>query len=106
MDILSIRGMQQVVYFFVFDHNVPVQAAGSLNPVFHDSLDPIFRPGDLSAVPSYSVCLQPGQLLFVPAGSPHQVRLWPDAIVTELNCLYSVFRWKTPRIAWLCPETL
>ena len=55
----------------------PPEAAGSLNPVFYDSMDPVFRPEDdiLQDIPHYSLNLGPGQLLFVPAGSPHKVIL-------------------------------
>lgn len=63
----------------------PSEAAGSLGPVFPDSLDPVFRPGPLPPVPSYSLSLRPGQLLFVPAGSPHQVENTEDSVAVSGN---------------------
>lgn len=64
----------------------PPEVAGSLGPIFYDSLDPVFTPGtDLSHLPSYSVHLQPGQLLVVPAGSPHQVENLSDSIAVSGN---------------------
>ena len=77
MDILSVRGMRYSKLFPI-STLLTVQAAGSLGPVFPDSLDPVFRPGPLPPVPSISLSLRPGQLLFVPAGSPHQVMARPN----------------------------
>ena len=64
----------------------PPEAAGKLGPKFHDSLDPVFTPGPtLGLLPSYSVLLRPGQLLCVPAGSPHQVENITDSVAVSGN---------------------
>ena len=54
----------------------PPESTSHLQPVLYDSLDPVFKsgPDEPLDVPSYTVNLQPGQLLFVPAGSPHKVK--------------------------------
>ena len=60
---------------------------GSLNPKFYDSLDPIFRPSkdQLESLQCYSVELLPGQLLFVPSGSPHRVENITDTVAVSGN---------------------
>jgi len=60
---------------------------GSLNPKFYNSLDPIFRPSQdqLDALICYSVELEPGQLLFVPSGSPHRVENMQDTVAVSGN---------------------
>ena len=60
---------------------------GSLNPKFYDSLDPIFRPSkdQLESLQCYSVELLPGQLLFVPSGSPHMVENITDTVAVSGN---------------------
>ena len=64
----------------------PPEVAGRLGPKFYSSLDPVFRPGpDLASLPSYQVTLRPGQLLFVPAGSPHQVENLSDTVAVSAN---------------------
>ena len=65
----------------------PPEAAAELNPVFYDSLDPVFRVSDdvSENVPHYSVRLKPGQLLFVPAGSPHRVENIKDSVAVSGN---------------------
>ena len=64
----------------------PAEAAGKLGPRFYESLDPVFRPGPhLPLLPSYSVNLRPGQLLCVPAGSPHQVENLADSVAVSGN---------------------
>ena len=64
----------------------PPETAGRLGPTFYSSLDPVFRPGpDLPSLPSYSLTLLPGQLLFVPAGAPHRVENISDTIAVSAN---------------------
>ena len=64
----------------------PPEVAGRLGPTFHSSLDPVFSSGpDLPSLPSYSLTLRPGQLLFVPAGSPHQVDNIKDSLAVSAN---------------------
>ena len=64
----------------------PPEVAGRLGPRFYSSLDPVFRPGpDQASLPRYSVTLRPGQLLFVPAGSPHQVENISDTLAVSGN---------------------
>lgn len=65
----------------------PADQVANLNPVFLDSMDPVFRPSedDLSRVPCYSLDLAPGQLLFVPSGCPHRVDNLEDSIAVSGN---------------------
>jgi hypothetical protein len=37
----------------------PAESAGSLGPVFADSMDPVFRPGQLASIPSYTLGMLP-----------------------------------------------
>ena len=61
-------------------------AEGQLQPMFlNNSLDPVFRARDDSNVPSYCVHLKPGQLLFVPGGSPHKVENLKDSVAVSGN---------------------
>ena len=61
--------------------------SGALNPKFYDSLDPVFRPtlDQMESVKCYSVVLEPGQLLFVPSGSPHRVENIQDTVAVSGN---------------------
>ena len=37
----------------------PAESAGGLGPVFVDSMDPVFRPGQLNSLPSYTLGMSP-----------------------------------------------
>ena len=37
----------------------PPESAGGLGPVFADSMDPVFRPGQLASIPSYTLGMLP-----------------------------------------------
>jgi hypothetical protein len=37
----------------------PAESAGGLGPVFADSMDPVFRPGQLASIPSYTLGMLP-----------------------------------------------
>jgi hypothetical protein len=41
----------------------PPESAGSLGPVFADSMDPVFRPGQLASIPSYTLGMSPRFML-------------------------------------------
>ncbi|XP_023323479.1 bifunctional arginine demethylase and lysyl-hydroxylase JMJD6 isoform X3 [Eurytemora carolleeae] len=65
----------------------PPERAGDLNPVFFDSMDPVFNPSidSFHNIQHYSVDLRAGELLFVPAGSPHQVQNTEDTVAVSGN---------------------
>ena len=63
----------------------PPDAEGHLQPMFYDSMDPVFKATDVDNVPSYCVHLKPGQLLFVPGGSPHKVDNVKDSVAVSGN---------------------
>jgi len=69
----------------------PPRAAGDLSPSFSDSMDPTFNPSqeELDNVSCYSIELQPGELLFVPAGSPHKVENLDDTVAVSGNFVNS-----------------
>jgi len=60
---------------------------GSLNPKYYDSLDPIFSPDKktLESLDSYNICLEEGDLLFVPGGSPHRVENIEKSVAVSGN---------------------
>jgi hypothetical protein len=37
----------------------PPENAGGLGPLFADSMDPVFRPGQLASIPSYTLGMLP-----------------------------------------------
>jgi hypothetical protein len=37
----------------------PAESAGGLGPLFADSMDPVFRPGQLASIPSYTLGMLP-----------------------------------------------
>ena len=63
----------------------PPDAEGQLQPMFYDSMDPVFKASNVDNIPSYCVHLKPGQLLFVPGGSPHKVENVQDSVAVSGN---------------------